>query len=329
MAKYNVHGGHNKKVPGASGILDEVSEDRKVKNAVIKYLKAKGHTVYDCTDDAGTTQSKNLANIVAKCNKHNVELDISIHLNSGRNDKKGDGKTGGVEVLCYSTSAKKEAKKIADEIADTFGYALRSDKTTPSGYAGVKIDKSLFVLRSTKAKAVLIECCFVDDKDDVKAWDADKCAKAIVKAVTGKAVTAGGSSSSESSSSASSGSKPSSGSSNTAKAKVTVDGYWGPNTTKALQKIFGTTADGKVSHQFECYKSQNPGLEDGWDWEDDPSGYSPLIKAIQKKVGATQDGHIGPKTIKKIQKWMGTTQDGVFSKASPCIKKLQQWINKQ
>lgn len=196
MAKYNVHGGHNKKVPGAAGILDEVTEDRKVKNAVIKYLKAQGHTVYDCTDDAGTTQSKNLANIVAKCNKHSVDLDISIHLNSGRNDKKGDGKTGGVEVLCYSTSAKKEAKKIADEIADTFGYALRSDDTTPSGYAGVKIDKSLFVLRSTKAKAVLIECCFVDDKDDAKAWDADKCAKAIVKAVTGKTVTSSGSSTS-------------------------------------------------------------------------------------------------------------------------------------
>ena len=29
MAKYNVHGGHNRKVPGASGILDEVTEDRK------------------------------------------------------------------------------------------------------------------------------------------------------------------------------------------------------------------------------------------------------------------------------------------------------------
>ena len=26
MAKYNVHGGHNRKVPGASGILDEVTE---------------------------------------------------------------------------------------------------------------------------------------------------------------------------------------------------------------------------------------------------------------------------------------------------------------
>lgn len=327
MAKYNVHGGHNRKVPGASGILDEVTEDRKVKDAVIKYLRAAGHTAYDCTDDAGTTQGKNLANIVAKCNSHGVDLDVSIHLNSGRGDSKGDGKTGGVEVLIYSTSVKGVAKDIADEIADTFGYGLRTDETTPSGYAGVKIKKNLYVLKNTKAKALLIECCFVDDKDDAKVWNADRCAKAIVRAITGKAVSSGSSTSGSTSSTSSSGAT-SSGSGSTSKS-VTVDGYWGPNTTKALQKILGTTVDGKVSNQYECYKDQNPGLEDGWEWEDEPSGYSPLIKAVQKMVGAKQDGHIGPKTIKAIQKYFGCTQDGVFSAKSPCIKKLQQWINKQ
>ncbi|HJC49127.1 MAG TPA: N-acetylmuramoyl-L-alanine amidase [Candidatus Anaerostipes avistercoris] len=203
MAKYNVHGGHNRKVPGASGVLDEVTEDRKVKNAVIKYLKAQGHTAYDCTDDAGTTQGKNLANIVVKCNSHDgIELDISVHLNAGRDDDEGDGKTGGTEVLIYSTAVKDVAKDIADEIAKEFDYALRSDETTPKGCAGVKIVKSLYVLKHTKAKAVLIEPCFVDDKDDAKVWNADRCAKAIVRAITGKAV-AGGSSTSGSSSSGS------------------------------------------------------------------------------------------------------------------------------
>ena len=111
--------------------------------------------------------------------------------------------------------------------------------------------------------------------------------------------------------------------------KLTVDGYWGSKTTKRLQQIFGTTVDGKVSNQFKAYKSSNPGLDSGWEWESNPSGYSPLIKAIQKKVGATQDGYIGPKTIKAIQKWLGCTQDGVFDGSSPCIKKLQQWCNDQ
>lgn len=118
-------------------------------------------------------------------------------------------------------------------------------------------------------------------------------------------------------------------SSSSAKITLKIDGYWGTSTTKRLQQIFKTTVDGKVSNQFSTYKSQNPGLDSGWEWEKNPTGNSPLIKAIQKKVGATQDGHIGPDTIKKIQKWMGCTQDGVFSAKSPCIKKLQQWCNNQ
>lgn len=117
--------------------------------------------------------------------------------------------------------------------------------------------------------------------------------------------------------------------SSSSKTTLKVDGYWGSKTTRRLQEIFGTTVDGKVSNQFKAYKAGNPGLDSGWEWESDPDGYSPLIKAIQKKVGATQDGHIGPNTIKKIQKWLGCAQDGCFSGPSPCIKKLQQWCNKQ
>lgn len=111
--------------------------------------------------------------------------------------------------------------------------------------------------------------------------------------------------------------------------KLTVDGYWGRNTTLRLQKIFGTPVDGIVSNQHRCYKSQNPGLDGGWEWKDKPTGSSVLIKAIQRKVGVTPDGHIGPKTIKAIQKWQKSASDGTFSAPSACIKKLQQWCNNQ
>ena len=189
MAKYNVHGGQNSIVPGAASILNEVTEDRKVKNKLISLLKSAGYTVYDCTDDSGRTSGANLANIVAKCNKHSVDLDVSIHLNSGRKDTKGDGSTGGVEVFCYDSKTRDVAKRIADAISKEFGYNKRSDSTTPSGYAGVKYSKGLYVLRNTKSKAILIECCFVDDKDDAKVWNAEKCAAAIYKGITGKTAT--------------------------------------------------------------------------------------------------------------------------------------------
>ena len=198
MGRYNVHGGHNSIVPGAASILNEVTEDRKVKNKLISLLKGAGHTVYDCTDDSGRTSGANLANIVAKCNKHSVDLDISIHLNSGRKDTKGDGSTGGVEVFCYDSRTKSVAEKITDAIAEEFGYHNR----------GVKYSTGLYVLRNTKSKAILIECCFVDDKDDAKVWNAEKCAAAIYKGLTGKAATSSTTSSGTSGTSADQGGTP-------------------------------------------------------------------------------------------------------------------------
>ncbi len=177
--KLNVHGGHSLKCRGASGLLDEVKEDRLVKNKLIEILKANGHTVHDCTDDVSTTQSKNLSSIVKKCNSHTVDWDISIHLNSGRNDKKGDGKTGGVEVYCYDQSSYNMAYKIARSIKDTLGISYHGEP--------VKYRKDLYVLANTKAKAILVECCFVDDKDDYDKWSATKCAMAIATAFGCKA----------------------------------------------------------------------------------------------------------------------------------------------
>lgn len=175
MATYNVHGGHSLKCRGVSDLLDEVDEDRKVKNKLIELLRADGNTVYDCTDDYSTRQSANLSAIVSKCNAHNVDLDISIHLNSARNDRVGDGKCGGVEVYGYDDRIYGVAYKIAENIANTLGIGFHG--------APVKYSKDLYVLRKTKAKAILIECCFVDDRDDVSRWDSTKCAMAIASAL--------------------------------------------------------------------------------------------------------------------------------------------------
>lgn len=192
--KFNVHGGHNKYSTGASKYLNELNEDRKVKNEVIRLLKAQGHTVYDCTDDDGKSQSANLSNIVKKCNAHSVDLDISIHLNAG-------GGTG-VEVWGYDSSINDVAKRVCSKISSALGIKNR----------GVKYSKDLYVLRNTRAKAILIECCFVDSKTDKEKWDANKCAKAIVEGILDKTVSSGSSSNSSSSSKPSSGSSSSSSS---------------------------------------------------------------------------------------------------------------------
>lgn len=169
---FNIHGGHSLKCRGASGLLDEVNEDRAVKNKVIELLRNEGHTVYDCTDDNGKDQNSNLKAIVNKCNDHKVDLDVSIHLNAG-------GGTG-TEVYIYSDSskAKDEAERIAKNISNTLGIRNR----------GVKVSKKLYVLRKTNSPALLIECCFVDNATDKAHWNADKCAKAIVEGILNKGV---------------------------------------------------------------------------------------------------------------------------------------------
>lgn len=175
----NVHAGHNpdgKKACGAVGLLRESTEARRVKNQVIKLLREKGHTVYGCTCNNGTSQSDVLQKIVTKCNKHKADLDVSIHFNAGANDKKGNGKTTGTEVLIYSDSSKAKpyAERVCKAIA-ALGFRNR----------GVKVRKDLYYLRKTAAPAMLIECCFVDDMDDARLYNYKKMAAAIVKGICG------------------------------------------------------------------------------------------------------------------------------------------------
>lgn len=173
----NLNAGHNapnKPACGAVGLLDESAENRKVAKVIKTELENNGVKVYNCTVDNAANQSANLKQIAEKCNAHTVDLNVFIHFNSGANDKKGNGKTTGTEVLIASKSALKT--KVAS--------AIRT-KIKKLGFAdrGTKINEHLYVLNHTKAAAVLVECCFVDDKDDVSIYNAKKMGKAIAAAI--------------------------------------------------------------------------------------------------------------------------------------------------
>lgn len=171
---FNIHGGHNRIVPGAGGCFSEVEEDRKVKDLVIGKLRTLGHTVYDCTDEQGTSQNENLANIVAKCNSHKVDLDISIHFNSF------NGLASGTEAYTYDNlgSAFRAACSIVKAISE-LGFRNR----------GAKVNPNYYVLRKTVAPAILVECCFCDSSEDAQKYNAESMATAIVKGLTGQVVS--------------------------------------------------------------------------------------------------------------------------------------------
>ena len=180
--KINIHAGHNpanKVACGAIGLLDESTENRNVVKELKAILETEGHTVYDCTCDNGTSVSDVISKIAAKSNSNNVDLDISIHFNSGVNDKIGNSKTTGTECLIYNTSNNKEAiaKRICANIAQ-LGYKNR----------GVKIRTDLSILKKTKAPCVLVECCFIDDLDDIKLYNPKSMAKAIAQGILNKTI---------------------------------------------------------------------------------------------------------------------------------------------
>lgn len=190
MATYNVHAGHNpegKIACGASDLLNESRENRLVKGELINYLRQYGNTVYDCTEDNGRGKMDVLEKIVKKCNAHTVDFDFSLHLNSGRNDDNGDSKQGGVEV--HINADNKGKKAVAEHILsrmESIGFKRHG--------TGIVINPNLYVLNHTNAPALLIEICYVDDRDDYNQYNKvgyKSVAKAIAEGIMNTTISNG------------------------------------------------------------------------------------------------------------------------------------------
>lgn len=120
------------------------------------------------------------------------------------------------------------------------------------------------------------------------------------------------------------------------KTELSVDGLWGCDTTSAFQSFLKCKIiDGTVSNQLDSYKNNNPGLlSESWKWDGNGIRYSPFILELQKylnktiKAGLKCDGLFGAKTCKALQKWLKCDViDGCISYPSPCVKKLQTYLN--
>lgn len=154
---------------GASGLLSEVVENRKIGKRLIEMLGENGHTVVNCTVDSANSTSEQLAGIVRKANAQKLDLFVSIHLNAGGGH--------GTEVYTYpsaSSIAKAKAKTINDAVVSSCNFRNRGVKTG-----------NLYVLRETIAPAVLVEVCFVDSSEDKSKLNTEAVARAIFKGITG------------------------------------------------------------------------------------------------------------------------------------------------
>ena len=149
MAKICLNAGHtiSSAGSGAIGYLIESVEARKVVNAVKRYLEMKGHTVYIANVDNARSQGDYLCSVVNKANETDADLFVSIHFNAG--------KARGSECFTWRGKQTSQAVGICRELSE-LGFFNR----------GVKDGSNLYVIKKTKMPAVLVEVCFVDNRND-------------------------------------------------------------------------------------------------------------------------------------------------------------------
>lgn len=173
-----ISSGHGKYVRGASGILDEVEEARKVVEQLAEELRALGVEVVTFHDNISHSQNENLHTIVDWHNAQDRDFDISVHFNAY---EQTDSPMG-TECL-YLTQAQ-TADDMSAAIAKAGGLIDR----------GPKKRTDLYFLNSTDEPAILIEICFVDSSADAEAYQTnfgDICEAIAETLLVGRATPAG------------------------------------------------------------------------------------------------------------------------------------------
>ena len=172
IKKIAVRGGHTEKATGASALIDELTEDRKVTAAVIKYLRELGNEVLDVTPPVNYTSDEyeDLAYGVNKANEWGADLFVSFHFNKAYDSYNG---ALGSEVCVYSTH------EIAQRVVNALGYLGFKNR-------GQKVRTNLYELKHTNMKAMIVETCFIEATEDVELYKKlgpDSIGKAIAEAI--------------------------------------------------------------------------------------------------------------------------------------------------
>lgn len=168
MKKFVISSGHGKIVGGAVGFINERAEAVKVVDRVYAILtnsyNGRGYRYHEST---AQNQSQNLANIVGYHNSKDRELDVSVHFNSA------SASATGTECLYY------DAKSLSTKMSAAMAKALDLRDRGP------KERTELYFLRKTNKPAILLEVCFVSNKDDVAKYKAnfERLCQAIAKTI--------------------------------------------------------------------------------------------------------------------------------------------------
>ena len=162
-------GGHTKAASGASDKIDELTEDRKVYKRIQELLAEVGNTMLDCTPPDNYSFPDELNYGINKCNSSSAELFYSIHFNSTSG-------AYGSEVLIYPGTqlTTNIGNRILSNLND-LGFVNR----------GLKARTDLGELTSINCPSMIVEVCFVHEKDAAiyNSIGIEKVARAIANGI--------------------------------------------------------------------------------------------------------------------------------------------------
>lgn len=167
---------------GAYGIISETDENRKVVQAIKNIDKTFLDVTINTTTDANSELIQKVKKVNELCKSNEVYCYSDIHFNAFNGQAKGvECIILGYESGLYNSkesynSNYSKAKKVCDSIAAATGLFNR----------GVKVNNEFYVLRATSCHSMIIEICFLDNKEDMSKYNLNKVASAIVNGLGGE-----------------------------------------------------------------------------------------------------------------------------------------------
>lgn len=257
-----------------------------ITKAAVKYLRAqKGITVIS---DADSNNNKNMLADVSWANRVGADVYVSIHCDYYK-------AASGVYPLYVSTSGKKLATALNTQVKKVLGMKSR----------GVGKRTDLYELNGTDGVACILETGAIKADLSVLKNKSDAYGKAIAKGICNYlGITYKDTSTTTTT-------KKTTSTTTTKSSRMTKTNL------KSLQAWLEVDQCGYISRQDSSCKEYIDGLLDvinSWT----ATGNSKTVLKLQKILGVTADGLIGPKTVKAFQKYLnsknsaGLTVDGYW-----------------
>ena len=181
MSKILIMAGHSQNGhlgSGAAKYINESNETRRLGQKVVACLKSLGVDADYIQHDKPKTKNY-LKEQVDKANAMgNYDCVVQIHFNAGSSDPNSN--TTGTETYYRTSGGKAYSDRVNAKLSTLFKN--RGSKKDARG---------LYWLKNTRCPAILIEVCFVDDKDDADIYlnNIDKVAQLIAEGIADKDIS--------------------------------------------------------------------------------------------------------------------------------------------